>query len=53
MTLRGPVDGETESVMRVFIRERFKGKAIVGAVHVPDDLTEEDWDSSVLMTGAR
>lgn len=47
------IDGKTETVARTFIRERFKGKTIVGVVHRLGALVEEDWDSYVLMDGGR
>ncbi|RYP50333.1 hypothetical protein DL770_011101 [Monosporascus sp. CRB-9-2] len=47
------IDDKTERVARGFIRERFKGKTIVGVVHRLGSLVEEDWDSYVLMDGGR
>ncbi|PVH90029.1 hypothetical protein DM02DRAFT_468347, partial [Periconia macrospinosa] len=47
------IDDKTERVARAFIRERFKGKTIVGVVHRLGSLVEEDWDSYVLMDGGR
>ncbi|RYP12004.1 hypothetical protein DL765_007520 [Monosporascus sp. GIB2] len=47
------IDDKTERVARAFIRERFKGKTIVGVVHRLGSLVEDDWDSYVLMDGGR
>lgn len=43
------LDDETERVGRLFVRDKFVGKTVLGIVHRLGSLVEEDWDSYVLV----